>query len=161
MNDSLLSILRLATALGCGLMAGVYFAFSTAVMGGLSRLEAPAGIAAMQHINRVILNPLFLLVFIGTAVLCIAQIIFAMRLWPTPTAVYLVVGSLVYLLGSLVVTAAVNVPLNNALDALDPNHSASASQWANYLRSWTTWNHLRAIASVIATVLLVIGVWLY
>ena len=157
MNDSLLSILRLATVLGCGLMAGVYFAFTTAVMGGLSRLEAPAGIAAMQHINRVILNPLFLLVFIGTAVLCGVQIVLSLRLWVQATAVFIVLGSLIYLLGSLVVTAAVNVPLNNALNALDPNDPKSVSKWTSYLRNWTAWNHLRAIASLVATALLIIG----
>jgi uncharacterized membrane protein len=160
MSDSLILLLRLATALGCGLMAGVYFAFSTAVMGGLGRLEAAAGIAAMQHINRAILNPIFLVVFIGTAGLCLWQIFFSLSLWPSPAGVVLVLGSSIYLLGSLAVTATYNVPLNNALAALNPQDPTSAVQWSNYLTTWTNWNHLRAIASLAATALMILGAWL-
>jgi uncharacterized membrane protein len=51
-----------------------------------------------------------------------------------------------------------NIPLNNALDRLVPNDPGSAEHWANYLTRWTAWNHLRAIISLIATALLVVGV---
>ena len=60
--------LILLTALGSALMAGTFFAFSNFVMPALGKLPAEQGLAAMQSINRVVLNPLFLSVFVGTAV---------------------------------------------------------------------------------------------
>ena len=64
--EGVLHILTFAAALGAGLMAGLFFAFSTCVMTALGRQPAPCGIAAMQAVNEVILNPVFLLVFMGT-----------------------------------------------------------------------------------------------
>jgi uncharacterized membrane protein len=48
----------LATALGCGLVAGVFFAFSSFVMPALKRLPPAQGIAAMQSINKLAVTPL-------------------------------------------------------------------------------------------------------
>ena len=57
----------LAAALGCGLVGGLCFAFSTAVMPAFDDLAPSAAIAAMQSINRSIVNPVFLLALLGTA----------------------------------------------------------------------------------------------
>ena len=65
-----LCYLSLASALGAGLIAGVFFAFSSFVMPALAKLPAVQGVAAMQSINLVVLNRSFLGVFVGTAVLC-------------------------------------------------------------------------------------------
>src|SRR3954469_17068196 len=89
----------LLAALGCGLIAGVFFAFSTFVMKALARLPADEGMAAMQSINVVVLNPMFLGVFIGTAALCVGALIFSWRHWPESGAFDLAVGSVLYLLG--------------------------------------------------------------
>jgi uncharacterized membrane protein len=60
-------VFTLVAALGCGLMAGLFFAFSVAVMKVLARLPSAEVIAAMQAINVAIINPVFLTVFFGTA----------------------------------------------------------------------------------------------
>ncbi|MEH2408541.1 anthrone oxygenase family protein [Nostoc sp.] len=64
-------VLKLFSALGCGLIAGVFFAFSTFVMNALARLQPAQGITAMQSINITVINPLFMAVFLGTAAACI------------------------------------------------------------------------------------------
>ena len=56
------------SALGSGLMAGLFFIFSVCIMTALGRLAPANGIAAMQSINVTILNGFFLTVFMGTAV---------------------------------------------------------------------------------------------
>ena len=56
------------SALGCGVMAGVYFAFSTFIMTSLDRLDQTAGIAAMNAINVDIVRSLFMPLFLGTTV---------------------------------------------------------------------------------------------
>lgn len=71
--DKINFFLTVAAALGSGLIAGVFFAFSNFVMKALSRVPSAEGLAAMQSINVMVLNPLFLGVFMGTAALCAAE----------------------------------------------------------------------------------------
>jgi uncharacterized membrane protein len=77
-SDGLLRVLTLISALGSGLMAGFFFAFSVSVMKALSRLPPAQGIAAMQSINVVVINPVFLIAFFGTAAACAAVAISAL-----------------------------------------------------------------------------------
>jgi uncharacterized membrane protein len=59
------------TALGCGIVGGVFFAFSSFVMTALGRLPAVEGMAAMRSINRVAVTPLFMAALFGTAAACL------------------------------------------------------------------------------------------
>lgn len=142
--------LVLAAALGSGLMAGVFYAFSTGVMPGLRRLPEPPGAAAMQAINIAVINPLFLGAFVGTALFCVATGVTAVVSWGDEGSLAALVGSACYLVGAVVVTAAANVPLNNALAAADPASPEGGALWRRYLVRWTAWNHVRALASLAA-----------
>ena len=142
--------LKLFAALGCGLMAGVFFAFSTFVMSALARLQPTQGIAAMQSINIKAINPLFMMVLFGTAVACIFLAVLSLFKWYQPGAVYLLLGSLLYLVGTVGVTIAFNVPLNNALATVRPDSTDGANLWASYLANWTFWNHVRTAAALAA-----------
>ncbi|MGF1570613.1 MAG: DUF1772 domain-containing protein [Nodosilinea sp.] len=146
-------VLKLLAVLGCGLIAGVFFAFSSFIMGALGRLSPPTGIVAMQSINITVINPSFMVAFMGTACLCIFLAIAAGFNWHQPGAPYLLLGSLLYLIGTVGVTMAGNVPLNNALAMVKPDSPASDSVWARYLTSWTFWNHLRTAAALAAAAL--------
>ena len=145
-------VLVFSAALGCGLVAGVFFAFSAFVMRAFARLPPGEGIAAMQSVNVAVLNPLFLTVFVGTAVVSLLAVISAFLRWNEPGAGYLLTGGLLYLIGTFLVTAAFNVPRNEALAAVAPADPASASLWASYLSSWTAWNHVRTAAALAAAV---------
>lgn len=142
--------LILVAALGCGLNAGVFFAFSTFVMPALARLQPPQGIAAMQSINITAINPLFMLALFGTAFVCLFLAIAVLFKWQQPSAFYVLAGSLLYLMGTITVTIALNVPLNDALAIVQPNSPEGAELWANYLKNWTFWNHVRTIAALAA-----------
>ena len=159
--DGVLFTVTFVTALGCGLIAGLFFAFSVAVMQALARLPAAGGIAAMQSINSAILNPLFLSVFLGTAAGCALVMLTALVRWHAPGSVYLLVGGALYLVGSLVVTVVCNVPKNNALASVAPADPDSAGLWAGYLASWTAWNHVRTVASLasLSSLILGLGSW--
>jgi uncharacterized membrane protein len=145
-----LFVLTLIATLGCGLIAGVFFAFSAFVMQALARLPPSAGIAAMQAINVAVLNPWFMGAFLGTAVACILALISSLWRWHEPGAVYLCVGSALYLVGSLLVTIVCNVPKNEALASVAPADPDGASRWADYVASWTAWNHVRTAAALAA-----------
>jgi uncharacterized membrane protein len=157
MIDGLLFALTLFAALGCGLVAEVFFAFSAFVMKALSRLTPAEGIAAMQSINVAVINPLFLGVFIGTGAACAVAIIVSLTQWDIPGAVHLLVGSALYLVGSFLVTIVFNVPLNNSLAAVAPADPDGAQQWASYLGRWTGWNHVRTVAALAAAAALTIA----
>ncbi|MGC1395742.1 MAG: anthrone oxygenase family protein [Coleofasciculaceae cyanobacterium] len=142
--------LKLFAALGCGLIAGVFFAFSTFVMSALARLEPAQGIAAMQSINITVINPWFMTAFLGTAAACLFLAISSLLKWHQPSAAYLLLGSLLYLVGTFGVTMIGNVPLNEALAKVNPESTDGANLWASYLTNWTMWNHLRTVAALAA-----------
>jgi len=142
--------LKLFSALGCGLVAGVFFAFSTFVMSALARLQPTQGIAAMQSINITAINPLFMTALFGTAAACIILAVSSLLRWHQPGAAYLLLGSLLYLVGTVGVTIVFNVPLNDALARVNPDSPDGASLWASYLANWTFWNHVRTVAALAA-----------
>jgi uncharacterized membrane protein len=146
------SIVAFVAAMGSGLVAGVFFAFSTFVMKALARLPSNQGIAAMQSINVIVLNRWFLGAFLGTAVLSAIALCLALLDWQSSHAIYLLAGGLSYLAGSLFVTIAFNVPKNESLAKFDPVSSASAEAWTQYISEWTRWNHVRTAASLASAV---------
>ncbi|HZA90955.1 MAG TPA: anthrone oxygenase family protein [Solirubrobacterales bacterium] len=143
-------VLTFISALGSGLAAGVFFAFSTFVMPALGRLPPSQGIAAMQHINVKAINPWFMTLLFGTAATSLAAIVAALVDLGESYAPYLVGGGALYLLGTIGVTMAFNVPRNNALAQLDPSDDGAAGHWARYLAEWTRWNHVRTVAPTVA-----------
>jgi uncharacterized membrane protein len=157
MIDGWLFVLTLVTALGCGLVAGFFFAFSTCLMKALARRPAAEGLAAMQSINVTVINPLVMGALFGTALACIAVVIGAVLEWGEPYAVYLLIGGAVYLVGTILVTAAYHVPRNDALAKLDPNSPDAAGHWSRYVREWTAANHVRTLSSLAAATLLTIA----
>lgn len=120
-------------------------------MRALAQLPPSHGIAAMQAINSTALNPLFRVVFVGTAVVCAWLAIAALLKWHSPSAAYVLLGCLLYLVGTFGVTIIGNVPLNYALDAAKPNTPEAADLRTRYLSQWTLWNHGRTVAALIAT----------
>ena len=141
-------ILKLFTAISCGLIAGVFFAFSSFVMSALARLQPPQGTAAMQAINIAVINPWFMGVFLGTAGACLFLLGFSLIKWQHPDAVWLLIGSLLYLVGTFGVTLAFNVPLNEALARVEPSSTEGQALWADYRVIWTLWNHVRTVAAL-------------
>ena len=152
---TLLSILTLVAALGSGLVAGLFFAFSAFIMAALAARPPAEGMAAMVSINRVILESLFMPVFFGTALLGLGLAGFALVRW-TSASPWLLGGALAYLLGSIAVTMIWNVPLNNEIDRADPG-ADDGKLWARYLDRWTKWNHVRSLASLAASGLFIIA----
>ena len=141
------------------MMAGLFCSFSNFVMKALSEIPPPKGIAAMQSINRVIVRPAFLFVFFGTGVACILVVGLGWQQLGKDALAWAIAGGVVYVLGSIVVTIVFNVPLNNRLAAVDPESEEGAKMWEIYLVKWTRWNHVRSIATIVSTLLLILAVF--
>jgi uncharacterized membrane protein len=144
-------------ALGSGLVAGVFFAFSSFVMPALQRLGIARGVAAMQSINLVVPNSWFLGVLLGTALACAVLVVASLRSWSVPGAGLRFCASVLYLLGVIWVTKACNVPLNEALARLTPDSAEAAVLWPRFVAEWSRWNHVRGFAALSASALLVLS----
>jgi len=149
--ESLLTTLTWISTLGAALIAGVFFGFSTFVMTSLGRRPPAEGIAAMQEINVVVVRSGFIAVFFATAVASAALALFALLRWSDPRAAWWLAGALLYGIGTFVLTIVRNVPLNDALAAVEPASPEGATVWARYLTDWTRWNTVRTAASLAAT----------
>jgi uncharacterized membrane protein len=153
-----MSILLWFSVLGCGLLGGVFFAFSTFVMAALGRIEHASGIAAMNSINTSILRSLFMPVFLASTLAALALAVLALARWGESGSVPALGGGAIYVLGMFAVTMMCNVPLNNELQAVDPATTAASTVWARYMRDWTFWNHVRTVASLTASLLFTVAI---
>jgi uncharacterized membrane protein len=152
MIDGPYFVLTVLGVLGCGVMAGVFCAFSTFVMRGIAQLPPAQGVATMNAINVSAMRPPFMLVFLGSAGVCAVLAVVTFVLLPDDGAVELLLGSALYLFGSFGVTVVANVPRNDALMKMDPGTPEAAVYWLSYVREWTKWNHVRAVAAAAAAV---------
>ena len=154
--SSVIYVLTIVAVLGSGIVAGIFFAFSTFIMQALGRVAPAAGIAAMQQINITVINPLFFAAFFGTALIAILLVVLAL-VQGQSALLWLVAGALLYIVGCVAVTIIFNVPLNDALAKLAPESADAAKLWAVYLVDWTWWNSVRTIASALAMLAFVVG----
>ena len=110
MIDGFLFVLTLVTAVACGLVAGFFFAFSACVMKALARLPAAQGVAAMQSINLVVINPLVMLALFGTALACAVLVVASVVEWGEPYAVYLLGGGVNEVQREIIALAGLGMP---------------------------------------------------
>jgi uncharacterized membrane protein len=153
----LLQILTLIAALGCGVVAGVFFAFSAFVMRALDGLPVERAVDAMQKINAAAPTPAFMLVLFGTALACGVLVPWSLFVWGGPSAVYLLAGGGLYLVCAIGFTVFYHVPRNRALDRIEPRGAEAESRWSGYVAGWTAWNHLRFAGALAASAALVIA----
>jgi uncharacterized membrane protein len=156
MLNNALFALTFAAALASALVSGIFYAFSTAVMRALGNIAPTHGIAAMQSINVAVFNVWFMGAMFGTAALCLVLAIGSILAWQQPGAGYILAGSLIYLVGTILVTIVFNVPLNDALAATSSTSSEGSQLWTRYLTDWTWWNHVRTAAALVASALFIV-----
>ncbi len=152
-----MSVLTVFAAVGCGLNAGIFYAFSTFIMRALGKLPAGEGADAMRRINIDVINPMFMAVFMGTPLLCVVLIGWSVVDGQVPGDGWRIVGALLHVVGCFGVTVVCNVPLNNRLAKAQPGTQQHDAVWAHYLKRWTMWNTVRTIAPMLAMVALIVS----
>ena len=133
-------------------IGGVFLAFSDFIMRSFDLVKNQAGIETMQVLNVEIMRSVFMVLFMGLAILSLVIVIYAaVTLGGTPRLLLIGAG-LCYLVGVFAVTAAGNVPLNNQLAALAPETSRAFTFWKEaYMTRWVTLNSLRTAACFLAS----------
>ena len=152
MSHHLIIALYIFAAVSTGLLAGIYFIFSNTVMPALAGMAITSAAEVMQRINRLILNPPFLVLFMGSAftgLLLIGLSLFGLGV-PDSTLGVFAAG---LTMTTFISTIWGNVPLNNLLESTHLHSTSLEKTWLHYLSKWIKWNHLRALLSLIATIL--------
>lgn len=137
-----------AATIATGLVAGLLFAFSVAVMPALGRTADRTFVDVMQQVNAAIQNPAFFLAFLGAPLLIAVA---AVLQWRSPALPWLLAGLALYGV-MIVVTAVVNVPLNNVLADAGPAAGIDdpAGVRAAFEARWVRWNLVRTLTSAAA-----------
>ncbi|MEA3437308.1 MAG: DUF1772 domain-containing protein [Thermodesulfobacteriota bacterium] len=141
------SVIWLIATLLTGLSAGFFYSWQVSVIPGTKLINARNYIETMQSINRAIINPAFLLIFIGPFLM---QILAIYQFRGTSAMAYLLAACLCYFLGTLLVTVLGNVPLNNSLDLLNSNNMSPEQLDHTRLQYALKWNRLHTLRTVFA-----------
>lgn len=153
MCNTIFTMSVIVAASAAGLMAGVYFAFSGFILRALDQLGAAPAADAMNAINKIILRSWFMALFFGSTLLYSALAAVAVLNTDLAGRWLLVTIGVIYVVGMFLVTAALNVPLNDRLAATANDAHSRAEIWAHYRLYWRRWNDLRSLCSLTAMVL--------
>ncbi len=135
-----------------GLFAGVFAIYANAIMPGLRRTDDRTFVGAFQSIDTAIINPLFLMTFLGGLVF--TGIAAALHLGEDVRSVlpWIVVALVLYLVG-FVITVRVNVPLNDGIKGAGaPDRIADLARVREQFNEakWVRWNLVRAVTTAAA-----------
>src|SRR6056297_2881697 len=161
MEITLKTLLLFSAILLTGLSAGLFFAWQVSVIPGTKRVQDSVYIETMQKINRAIINPPFMLIFLGPLVV---QIISFVLHWDSSITHWLILGAIIlYGIGTVIVTGLGNVPLNDKLDVLslkDLTEIQMASERQQYESKWNRLHTVRTVFAVLSFMLLITAAFL-
>lgn len=144
-----------------GAIFGFFYAWVCSTMWGLDAIDPRVAIQAMQGMNASVRNGVFMPAFFLTPVVMLLTAAVALRAGRRVSGLAFGAGGLVYLTGGLILTAAVNVPMNEALAKIEVPQDVTAAHdiWAAYSPRWQVFNMVRTVMSGVA--LMAAGAGLY
>ena len=157
-GDTARTLTLAGATLTTGLIAGVFYSYASSVNLGLASQPDASYVATMQTINEKIQNPVFFLSFFGALLFPPAALALhyplrrrSGRFWLIALACGLYIG------GGFLLTAFVNVPMNEELARvpLDASVSELAHARAAYEDPWNFWNAVRTVLSLLSFIALV------
>ena len=151
----LLMPMSMLSLLSVGAIFGFFYAWVCSTMWGLDETDPQVAIAAMQAMNASVRNAVFFPAFFLTPVFLVLTAVLAWSLTRYRTAILFGASAAVYFGGALLVTALINVPMNEALAVVNlPAEPLAAERiWQDYSKPWQTWNTIRSVFSGIALLL--------
>ena len=144
--------------LAYALLGGVFLAFSDFIMRALALTSGHGGVEAMQVINREVFRWVFMILFMGMAIMSLFLVGYGGFSMSGMAGTLIMAAGLMYLIGCFAVTVFFNVPMNEALAEMETTSEATRNYWmSTYVPRWTFWNWVRAIACSLASALLMFG----
>ncbi|WP_206507105.1 anthrone oxygenase family protein [Streptomyces chrestomyceticus] len=164
MYDTIRTATLFAATVTTGLIAGLFFAFSCAVLPGLHAAGDRTFVSTMQHVNTAILNGWFALAFMGAPLLTVATAALHLRADVRAALPWLVAALALYGV-ALAVTFSLSVPLNNALASVGEASGLTGTELAAaralFEAPWTRWNLVRTLTTTAALGCLLRGLVLH
>src|SRR6056297_2855658 len=161
MEITIKSVTLYSTILLTGLSAGLFYAWQVSVIPGTKLVQDSTYIEAKQKINKAIINPLFMLIFLGPLFM---QILSVILYWNTAVPYWLILGATVlYAAGTVIVTGLGNVPLNEALDTVGLNDLSAgqiSTERHGYERRWNRLHAIRTVFAVLSFMVLLIAAFI-
>ncbi|MGL1921120.1 MAG: DUF1772 domain-containing protein [Hyphomicrobiales bacterium] len=141
---------------------GFFYAWICSTMWGLDAATPDIAIGAMQAMNASVRNVVFAPAFFATPFTLWIAAFLALRLKYKNTAWLFAIAGIVYLSGGLILTMAINVPMNEALALVEisSDQAINAEVWTTYSSEWQIWNITRTILSAIALTFSLVGIYM-
>lgn len=158
----MVTITLIAALLNLVLLAavfGVYFTYSNSVVPGLDQADPEKAVEAMRKMNIAIINPAFLATFTGPVITSGATGFLLLGLDENTPAYLFLAAAVIYLVGGLIITGRINIPLNNALE--NSTSTDWKQRWADFSPRWRRWNTVRTLSSGVALLLCGVGLYLW
>jgi len=151
-GTQLSSAVLAAAVLTMGLMAGVFGVFTHTIMPGLRHTDDRTFVGAFQSIDRAIINPWFMAAFFGALGLTGLAAVLHLSADKRNVLPWIGTAFVLYLI-AVVITLAVNVPLNDVIKAAgDPARIADLAAVRRHFAEarWSAWNLVRTLTSTAA-----------
>jgi len=143
-----------------GLTTGLCFTWANAVTPGIGRLNDLGFLQAFQQMNRTIINPTFIVIFMGPFFVHLANV-YLFRATSSPLFWIIIIAALLYIIGLVFVTLFGNVPLNELLDKVDLNQATPEelkSLRDQFENKWNRLHLIRTITTSISFALLIVSI---
>lgn len=161
----MLEIVVVVAAWLVSMVAGFLLVFAIVVMPGIATLDDRKYLESFTVMDRVIQDnqPIFVMLWVGSILASLAAIVLSLIETEGSVRTLVVVGATAYLLGVQLTTFLINIPLNNAVQAADL--TAMDEQSLADLRSvfdprWVRWNQVRTAFAALASLTLIMSVFL-
>lgn len=154
------NLVHLASVLLTGLLAGLFYGYDCSVIKGLSNVDDQSYLSAFQQINKAIQNPYFFISFIGTIIVLPGSAWLYFKTGMTNSFYYTLAAAIIYFGGVIVITAAANIPLNNALDRFNISNGTAEdlqNMRNKFESAWNKWHHIRTYASILTFLLAILA----
>lgn len=138
-----------------GAIFGFFYAWICSTMWGLDAIDARVAMESMQAMNASVRNPVFFVIFFLPP---LATGLTAVVTWlngAKQATRLLTIATVLYIVGCVVLTSTINVPMNEALGrtAVPATEPAAAEIWDAYSGRWQVFNTIRAVAAGICLAL--------
>ncbi|MEQ8967270.1 MAG: DUF1772 domain-containing protein [Azospirillaceae bacterium] len=147
--------MSMLSLLSIGAIFGFFYAWVCSTMWGLDATDSRVAISAMQAMNASVRNAIFFPAFFLTPVFLALTALITWSQACRMSATLFAASAAVYFCGAFLITATINVPMNEALAQVTvPADAESARRiWQDYSQPWQTWNTVRTVFSGIAVLL--------
>ncbi|WLR42334.1 DUF1772 domain-containing protein [Bacillus carboniphilus] len=137
-----------------GIMAGFFYTYTFNVNLAMLQVDGETYATVQSLFNENVRHVMFFIFFFGGGAISVITVIANIRHYKTISFWLMVTAGLIYMLGIIVFTANVNLPLNYETESWNPQ--SLPSDWQQIRNDWNQANAFRVIFSTLSFILYII-----